>query len=77
MKTKRLAQAIKGIRLGAGLSRVDLANRTRLHIQTIYKLECGNSKDVKAGTLIRVGRALGKDPRDLFALLVTDKPGPV
>lgn len=59
--------AMRDLRVSAGLSRPQLAQRAGIGIATVYELEAG-LLDVRLSTLLKVARALNVTPDYLLGL---------
>lgn len=68
--TGRFGALLQGVRRQAELTQEELAERSGVSIRTLRRLESGEPRDVRTGTLLRVAGALagplGRTPRDVL-----------
>lgn len=65
---KRLAAMLVGLRKGAGLRQVDVANRLGVYQSWVTHLESGQRR-IDVVELIELGRAIGFDPAEIVRKL--------
>jgi transcriptional regulator with XRE-family HTH domain len=68
---KTLGNFIRKSREKIGLRRVDVANKSNIHLNTLYWLEHGE-KDPKISTLVNVSKAINVDPCESLNNLLMD-----
>ncbi|WP_330333301.1 helix-turn-helix domain-containing protein [Streptomyces sp. NBC_00536] len=78
--TGRLGALLRGLRLEAGLTQEQLAERSRLGVRTIHRLETGTPTDARMGTVKRAAHALAdalrRDREQVWAELMAARQGP-
>ena len=67
MSLTTLARRIRAIRYSKGWGPDELADRAKISRTALYQIECGKTETPRAGTLIRIARALGLTVEDLLA----------
>lgn len=60
---------LKALRLAAGLSQAQVAKRAGMSDKLVSKVECGWTNNLKVITVLRIVRAIGRDPRVPFSEL--------
>ncbi len=67
MSMTTLARRIRAIRYSKGWGPDELADRAKISRTALYQIECGKTETPRAGTLIRIARALGLSVEDLLS----------
>ena len=65
MTMTRLAKRIRALRYSKGWGPDELADRANISRTALYQIECGKTETPRAGTLIRIARALNLSVEDL------------
>ncbi|WP_426624503.1 helix-turn-helix domain-containing protein [Leifsonia sp. McL0607] len=73
--SRRLGENLRAARLSAGLSPVQLAVASDVHLATVTKVEQGTSLP-SVSTLLKLAFALGRTASDLLAGVELPAPGP-
>jgi transcriptional regulator with XRE-family HTH domain len=61
-----IATRVETLRLDKGWTKAELARRSHLHEQHIYKVLAGDRRNISPDTLIALARAFGVTPNDLL-----------